>query len=229
MQQDQIWEVYQNDPQLQHIGCADGGRNAFIAKQIAPGQHVLNVGVGRGTLEALLKEKGGHVSALDPSATSIERLRERLGLDEQQARVGYSQAMPFEDGSFDVVVMSEVLEHLEQSVLEATLAEVARVLKPAGCFLGTVPADESLENSIIVCPHCGEQFHRWGHEQSFSRERLAELLRTRFMSVTVRRVVLNDPARLNWKGKVSRAIRLALARLDRPGSGQNFYFEATLR
>lgn len=48
------------------------------------------------------------------------------------------QALPFESASFDVVSMLAVLEHLSKP--EAVVAEVWRVLRPGGWFVGTVPS-----------------------------------------------------------------------------------------
>ncbi len=49
-----------------------------------------------------------------------------------RAQVGFSQNIPFPDSQFDVVIMTEVLEHRTDDVLNATLGEVKRVLKPRG-------------------------------------------------------------------------------------------------
>ena len=79
----------------------------------------------------------------------------------EKAAVGYSDAIPFPNAHFDVVVMSEVLEHLPEDVLTSSLCEVDRVLRLHGRFIGTVPADEELAANQVVCPRCGEVFHRW--------------------------------------------------------------------
>jgi 2-polyprenyl-6-hydroxyphenyl methylase / 3-demethylubiquinone-9 3-methyltransferase len=50
---------------------------------------------------------------------------------------GSAYALPLETGAFDAVVMSEVLEHLENPV--EALSEAARVLQPGGALLATVP------------------------------------------------------------------------------------------
>ncbi len=76
------------------------------------------------------------------------------------------------------VVMSEVLEHLEDDVLSATLAEVRRVLVECGIFIGTVPANENLRLNAVVCPCCNETFHRWGHVRTFSEASLRAALET---------------------------------------------------
>jgi SAM-dependent methyltransferase len=61
-------------------------------------------------------------------------------------------AIPETDGSFDFVISNSVLEHIPD--LEATIAEVARLLRPGGRFLFTVPGPgfhQNLAGSIL--PH----------------------------------------------------------------------------
>lgn len=225
MTQDSIWEAYQNDPSLQSMGCRDGGRTPFIARQVAQGTCTLNIGVGRGALEELLLKRGVDVHSLDPSETSIQGLKGRLLLG-GKARVGHSQSIPFPDASFDCVVMAEVLEHLADEVLEETREEVWRVLVSGGVFIGSVPADENLTDNIVVCPQCGEKFHRWGHQQSFSQSDLCAFLSEGFDEVSVKRKAFSQFSALNWKGKLVALARKLQAELGRKGSNQNFFFRA---
>jgi SAM-dependent methyltransferase len=177
MNQDVIWEHFQNEGIDSFSGA--GPRLHFLARHLSPGERVLNIGVGSGQLERIATGKGVEMWSLDPSERSIRRLRESLDIGER-AKAGYSQEMPFPDGHFDVVIMSEVLEHLDEDVLERTLGEVRRVLRPGGRFIGTVPAREDLAASLVVCPCCGHQFHRWGHRSSFTSDSLRRLLESRF-------------------------------------------------
>jgi SAM-dependent methyltransferase len=55
------------------------------------------------------------------------------------------ERLPYESGSFDLVVMTEVLEHLYTGVLH-TFGEIYRVLKPGGYLLLTTPNVRSLKN-----------------------------------------------------------------------------------
>lgn len=225
MEQDRIWENYQNNPELTEIGCRDGGRIEAVARLIPDRSRVLNIGVGRGTLENILTSRNIEVYCLDPSKTSIERLRMSLGLGDR-AQVGYSQNIPFSDCFFDYVVMTEVLEHLSEDVFRKSCVEVSRVLKSDGTFLGTVPADEDLKISMVVCPACGKTFHRWGHVQSFSLSSLKLLLSGYFSKVSIDRKVFIEWRALNWKGKISSIFRLVLVKLGSQGSNQNFIFIA---
>ncbi len=78
--------------------------------------------------------------------------------------------------NLDVVVCTQVLEHLAPLVIAAGLEEIRRVLVPGGVLIGTVPYRENLAESQVFCPHCQEEFHRWGHQQSFDESRVCSVL-----------------------------------------------------
>lgn len=176
--QQKIWDHFQNEG-VESFSQSQG-RLEFLVRRLRPSTRVLNIGVGNGALESMAASKGVDIWSLDPSSRAIANLRKELNIGER-AQVGFCQSMPFPDGHFDVVVMSEVLEHLDEDIFRATLAEVRRVLRDGGRFIGTVPAREKLESSLVICPHCGVQFHRWGHKQSFDVDRLSNALRIHFL------------------------------------------------
>ncbi|MDR0746976.1 MAG: class I SAM-dependent methyltransferase [Helicobacteraceae bacterium] len=183
------------------------------------------MGIGDGGFDLVCQEKGLNIYSLDPNANAIERLNKITG----KARVGYSSNMPFEDSFFDCVVMSEVIEHLDNSEIAASLDEIERVLKANGRFIGSTPADENLLASVCVCPNCGTHFHKYGHLQSFDKTRLTKLLQGRFVRVSVARKYLADPRLLNKKGKMARLVKTALIKLGVSGEGENFIWEASRR
>ncbi len=223
-----MWDAYQNDPVFGDTGCPSGGRHEYLCTQVSADAIALNIGAGSGSLERQLIAKGVEVHTLDPSETTINRLREELELGER-AKVGYSQAIPFADGSFDVVIMTEVLEHLPDKALNTTLPEVSRVLRSGGEFIGTVPADEDLVQSLVVCPHCEQRFHRWGHVQKFTSIRLQQFLEAHFVEVSIRRRVFDDFRALNLKGKAAYVLRALQAHLGVIAANQHFYFTSRKR
>lgn len=226
MDQTKIWNYFQSDDEMGHAFNEALPRYEFLAQQIASGMYVLNIGVGRGGLEAILLKKGILVNCLDPSEKAIDSLRKQYALGDR-AQVGFSQAIPFADSQFDVVVMSEVLEHLADDVLNSTLAEVRRVLKADGRFIGTVPANENLLDNRVMCPHCGESFHRWGHAQSFSPMRIRDLLSINNFSVR-RNETRAFPSwrRSGLKSLMKSLIRYMLGRAGSPIAYPCIFFEA---
>ncbi|MBK9136826.1 MAG: class I SAM-dependent methyltransferase [Betaproteobacteria bacterium] len=186
MEQDRIWDHFQTA----RVDSFDQARGRYAAmaaearrRRGGDGGRVLNIGIGAGGVERLLLARGWRVASLDPSETAVAALVP-LGID---ARRGYAQGMSFDDASFDVVVASEVLEHIEPATRAEVLAEVARVLVPGGWFIGSVPYREVLGDQEVICPDCGKVFHRWGHVSSFDVPLLqAELARV-FEAVSCRR------------------------------------------
>ncbi len=118
---------------------ADSVRRRLLASvDIRPGQTVLDIGCGTGTL--LVELKGMHpkveVVGLDPDAKALARASRKAGKAGVVIRLdqGYSDALPYPDASIDHVFSSYMFHHLEADVKERTLGEVRRVLKPGGAL-----------------------------------------------------------------------------------------------
>lgn len=225
MDQEKIWDFYQNNDQIGNFAFNANSRYQYITSFIEKGKKVLNIGVGRGGLEHLLISKGIEVYCLDPNVETILNIRKHYNMGER-AQAGYSQQLPFADNLFDIVVMSEVLEHLDNDVLSRTIDELKRVLKTDGIVIGTVPADENLQDSLVICPCCGSKFHRWGHVQSFSKNRIRELFNGKLTFKLLERRYFSNYDELNWKGKLSLSMKLALLKLGIYGNGETWFFIA---
>jgi SAM-dependent methyltransferase len=107
---------------------------------LEPGEDVLDVGCGTGTLALAAKRRvgsEGSVHGVDPSEEMVERARRkarRSGLDVGFS-TGFAQTMPVPDAAFDVVLASLVLHQLPADSLADAFAEVRRVLRPEGRLL----------------------------------------------------------------------------------------------
>jgi len=221
--QNKIWNHFQNDG-VDSFALAHG-RQEYLVRRLKSGMRVLNIGVGSGYLEGLAAAKGVDIYSLDPNEQSVERLRLSLGVGDK-AQVGYCQKIPFNAELFDVVIMSEVLEHLDEDVFQQTITEVKRVLRKDGRFIGTVPAREKLEISLVVCPTCGDKFHRWGHKRSFDVEMLRSELRTKFVVDKIYEHYFVDWASVGVKRKFQGILKkiLSWANLGTYGTDRNIYF-----
>lgn len=99
---------------------------------------ILDMGCGTGgTLERV--RPLGRVIGLDVEPLALSFCRER---GHHELVCGSATALPFDDGSFDIVLALDVLEHIADH--EAAAREIARVLAPGGHALVTVPAYRSL-------------------------------------------------------------------------------------
>jgi len=109
---------------------------AYLLPHLRPGQHLLDVGCGPGTITADLAEAvspGGRVTAVDSSADILESTRAELaarGIAGAVVETADVHELPYEDGSFDVVHAHQVLQHVADPV--RALREMRRVCRPGG-------------------------------------------------------------------------------------------------
>lgn len=222
MQQSAIWDHFQNEGVASFSQAAP--RLRWLAAQVGRGEKVMNIGIGNGDFERAAALRGAVVYTLDPSERAVERIRDELSLG-ARALTGRSEAIPLADGSLDVVVMSEVLEHLGDADLTATLTEVNRVLRPGGRFLGTVPAYEDMFANEVVCPGCHAKFHRWGHVRGFDGSSLRMTLSTGgFVEVATHMRAFPDFRRRG--ARIRSAVRFVLGRLGQGVAQPNLVFSA---
>ena len=106
----------------------------LVRSRLEPSSRVLDLGCGRGGLVEQLEHPLELVVGVDPDVASLQehRLVGALPLT-----AGLSGALPFVDGSFDMVFASWVLEHVIKP--KKVLGEVGRVLRPGGAFVFITP------------------------------------------------------------------------------------------
>jgi 2-polyprenyl-6-hydroxyphenyl methylase/3-demethylubiquinone-9 3-methyltransferase len=96
---------------------------------------VLDVGCGGGYTCEFLAQREATVTGIDQSSACITAAQDHMRLMGLTIDyyTGISEKMPFPGDHFDIVVCVDVLEHVQS--VSATIAEIARVLKPGGLFL----------------------------------------------------------------------------------------------
>jgi SAM-dependent methyltransferase len=114
---------------------------------LVAGERLLDLGSGGGRHAFEAMRRGARVTALDYSASDLKDVAAVAGAMitsgeatfEQWSGVVNADALdlPFPTGSFDRVIVSEVLEHVWDD--ERALTEIARVLRPGGRIAATVP------------------------------------------------------------------------------------------
>jgi ubiquinone/menaquinone biosynthesis C-methylase UbiE len=126
---------------------------------------ILDVGCGNGSfLNFLLKtNKYNGLMGVDFSQEALKYVKtEKIG--------GNISELPFENNSFDLVTCLEVLEHLTEEEFNKGIAEIQRVSKKY--IIVTVPNEEDIQNSLVMCPKCYCWFNSYFHLRSFQKQDL---------------------------------------------------------
>lgn len=150
------------------------------------GDRVLDVGAGFGRHVFECARRGADVVALDYAQDEVVETRATLGamieageIDHQRVAGvlrGDATKLPFADDSFDKVITSEVLEHVQDDV--AAISEMIRVLKPGGMFAATVPAWGPEKVNWMLSDEYHAPIAVGGHLRIYSKTELAAKLRS---------------------------------------------------
>jgi len=151
-----------------------------------PGDVVLDLGCGEGRHVILAYAAADvHSIGVDLSLDDLKTTRAKFrNFAEPNNRAklfnlatANAQALPFADNTFDKLICSEVLEHIDD--YRGVLSEIARVLKPGGLFCASVPRTWPEK----ICWALSEDYHNTpgGHLRIFSaRELRADIERLGF-------------------------------------------------
>lgn len=161
---------------------------AYLLEHLKPGDRLLDVGSGPGTITVDLAARGLEVTAVENTEEAIALTRaeaERAGVS-VRCLVDDVHALDFDDDSFDVVHAHQVIQHVHDPV--GALREMRRVCRPGGLvavrdsdYHGFVwaPADPLLTRWLELYdrgarakggePDAGRHLLRWAHEAGFEQ------------------------------------------------------------
>jgi ubiquinone/menaquinone biosynthesis C-methylase UbiE len=132
------WLLPFYDPFVRLLG-GEASRRALVEQaNLAPGQRVLEVGCGTGTLAVMIKRRfpGIDVTGIDPDPRAVGRARQKAQRTALSIRFdeGFGDALSYPEASFDRVFSSFMFHHLPAEEKGKFLREVRRILKPDGSF-----------------------------------------------------------------------------------------------
>ncbi|MBI1358308.1 MAG: methyltransferase domain-containing protein [Acidobacteria bacterium] len=147
-------------------------KNREIRRLLGPvqGLEVADLGCGTGRHSIALAEAGAKVTAVDFSRGMLARARQRPGSGSIRfIERDLGEALPFADDSFDRVLCSLALEHVER--LDVAFAEMRRICRPSG-WIVVIEMHPALRLQDVAAgfrdPRTGEEIRprSWGHQVS---------------------------------------------------------------
>lgn len=148
------------------------GRQELIKNLLIPNnpEKILDIGCGTGETLTFLKTQFPKASLqgvdLSPEAVKFTQKRGH------RARISEATNLPFKDGSFDSVLLLDVIEHIDDD--NSVIKEAKRVLKSGGIIILTAPALQFIWSAFDV---------NQGHFRRYTRRRLIELAEKNNMKV----------------------------------------------
>jgi 2-polyprenyl-3-methyl-5-hydroxy-6-metoxy-1,4-benzoquinol methylase len=141
---EQRYREHHRDARAPDFIWARPERTALFKRHVGgPGKRVLDLGCRYGALTAFYAD-GNEVVGVDIDREALDQAGERLGIETRWADL--DEPLPFDDESFDVVVIGEVLEHVREP--QRLVDESRRVLRPRGTLVGSTPNSFRLKNRL---------------------------------------------------------------------------------
>ena len=163
---DDIWRLVPDEPSSPPVHLA-----RFVRGLGRPAS-ALDLGCGDGRLTAELQTR--EVVAADVSEVALERTRRRLP-GARAVQLVPDEPLPLEDGSFELVLCAETIEHVRD--VQLLLSEARRVLRPAGRLAVTTPAHGRLTGLDVLARGFERRFDPLSpHVRFLTRRSLGSLL-----------------------------------------------------
>lgn len=128
-------EVWQGETEHTEWGRAERQvLTALTDARLAGLSDALDLGCGVGRHTFPMAQLGFRTSAFDASDTGLKVVEQRAAEEGLSVTVhqGRMNALPFADGAFDFVLAWNVIYHGDPAIVEATIAEMTRILRPGG-------------------------------------------------------------------------------------------------
>ena len=141
----------------------------YVSSFIPEGRHrILDVGSGRAWVARRFTDEETTVWSLDISYTNVRKALDRIKRENHKGLVADANNLPFADGTFDYVISTEVVEHVQEP--GTFINSLLRVVKPGGKLILTTMYREKIVYSL--CIHCNQLTPHNAHLHSFDENNL---------------------------------------------------------
>lgn len=176
-----FWDMVAQEPKLHHMYFSLHHAKSIInvARLFGmTGGKVMDYGCGSGYLSRELVNSGFQTTGIEYSLESANAANALMNGLPGWNGCFTNDTIPdlsCENG-FDWVFSVEAYEHLRDEWINGYFLAIKKYLKPGGMLVITVPNNENLNDSLIICPCCEAKFHRWGHLRSVTLQSLARVV-----------------------------------------------------
>lgn len=164
------------------LDCAKIRTLDRVMRDLPVGAKVIDLGCGSASISSLMRSRFSKLNFLGADCdVDLLSVAESKGL--KTICVDFDQRLPFDDETFDVVMMIDTIEHVKSR--QSALDEVMRILKETGYLIIFTPPYDTIAWNI------GEKMHRIltrrmaDHISPFTRESLTWCLSDRFDDVRI--------------------------------------------
>lgn len=147
-------------------------REMIIAQVPAKTERILDVGCGSAWVAEHFGPKGVAVVSMDISTVNPTKAVERYPYPSHYGVVADALHLPFREAIFDVIVASEIIEHVPDPAL--FLRSLLPALRPGGQLIVTTPYNERIAYSL--CVHCNRMTPHHAHLHSFTQASIVDCL-----------------------------------------------------
>ncbi len=187
---DTVWQYLEY---LRHLSAY-----ATLAEPYVRNKKVLEIGCGSGYGADYLAKSASSVTGVDISPGGIADCREKYSKENLDFMEADGLKLPFESGSFDVVVSFQVIEHIAPRNVINYLSEIERVLNSEGVYLVATP-----NSRMRLLPF--QKPSNPEHHKEYQDEELNKLLSSVFNEVKVSGLCVSDKLQTIGYGRVKRS------------------------
>ncbi len=145
----------------------------YVLSRIPPkAKFIADIGCGNGWLARRLLNLDRIIVSIDVSFRNVSRVLKLYPDENHFGIVADGYFLPFRDNTFDCVVASEVIEHLEEP--QKFVGELLRIVAPNGKVILTTPYKEKIRYTL--CIHCNKPTPWNAHLHSFDEYKFKNIL-----------------------------------------------------
>ena len=165
----------------------------FSRRKVGTLGRVLDFGSGCGGLLASLSRTGIKCSGLELGDDSRTKLKKRFESDPNVENIFDITTLSESNEVFNSIFLIETIEHLSDTHLEKTMAQIYSALEPGGWLIVSAPNKENLEAAKVYCPVSKVVFHPMHHVRSWSGDSLVRhLVSWQYVDVSFAEIDLNS-------------------------------------